>query len=176
MSIINEALKKAEQSIHKNPAKETLPPNTKHAAKPYILYILILVTGLFLSNFIFTLISHKPQGDGLASDGQSHKLAKTKTAAALNIIEPAVKAPAKMMASEPSPVIPPAPQLEENEVPETAFILNGIFFSDNDGYALVNNQIVRENDLVDGAKVKTITANTIELDNAGKIVTLATQR
>lgn len=158
MSIINEALKKAEQSIHNNSAKETLPPETKPSAKPYILYILILVAGLFLSNFIFTLLS------------------RTKTPAALKIAESAVKTPTKEIAAKPSPVIPPAPLLEENKAPETAFILNGIFFSDNDGYALVNNQIVRENDLVDTATVKTITANTVELDNAGKIITLATQR
>ena len=158
MSIINEALKKAEQSIHNNSAKETLPPETKPSAKPYILYILILVAGLFLSNFIFTLLS------------------RTKTPAALKIAESAVKTPTKEIAAKPSPVIPPAPLLEENKAPETAFILNGIFFSDNDGYALVNNQIVRESDSVDGAEVKTITANTVELDNAGKIITLATQR
>lgn len=159
MSIINEALKKAEQSIHNNSTKETLPADTKLAAKPYILYILILVAGLFLSNFIFGLLS-----------------SRTKIPAALKIAEPAVKTPAKEMAAVPSPIIPPAPLLAENKVPETAFILNGIFFSDNDGYALVNNQIVRESDSVDGAEVKTITANSVELDNAGKIITLATQR
>lgn len=159
MSIINEALKKAEQSIHNNSAKEALSPDTKHPAKPYILYILILVAGLFLSNFIFTLLNRK-----------------TRPVAARNNAEPAVKTLAKEIAAEPSPIISPAPLSAENKVPETTFILNGIFFSDNDGYALVNNQIVREDDLVDGAEVKTITANTVELDNAGKIITLATQR
>ncbi len=162
MSIINEALKKAEQSIHKlenNSTKETLLSDTKPAAKPYILYILILAAGLFISNFIFTLLRHK-----------------TGTVAARNNTEPAVKTLVKEIAAVPSPIIPPAPLSAENKVPKTAFILNGIFFSDNDGYALVNNQIVRENDLVDGAEVKTITANTVELDNAGKIITLATQR
>jgi type II secretory pathway component PulC len=156
MSIINEALKKAEQSIHKNSAKETLLSDTKPAAKPYILYILILVAGLFLSNFIFSLLSRK-----INQPAKEIKIQAT-----------------EIKTSESLPVIPPAPLflLEENKVPETAFILNGIFFSDNHGYALVNNQIVRENDLVDGAKIKTITANSVELDNAGKIITLATQR
>jgi hypothetical protein len=148
MSIINEALKKAEQSIHNNLAKETSLSDTKPAAKPYILYILILAAGLFISNFIFGLLSHR-----------------IKT-------PPAVKTPVKEITAEPAPVILPAPLLEENK----AFILNGIFFSDNDGYALVNNQIVREGDLVDTATVKTITANSVELDNAGKIITLSTQR
>ena len=56
------------------------------------------------------------------------------------------------------------------------FVLNGIFFSDNDSYALINNQIVRENDYVDAAKVSSITANTVELDNAGTTITLTTPR
>ncbi|MDP2831372.1 MAG: hypothetical protein Q8O02_03905, partial [Candidatus Omnitrophota bacterium] len=59
---------------------------------------------------------------------------------------------------------------------ETSFVLNGIFFSDEDGYALVNNQIVRENDYVDGAKVGLITVNTVKLDNAGQTITLSTPR
>ncbi len=160
MSIINEALKKAEQSLHNNSAKETLPTAALHPAKPYILYILILVAGLFLSNFIFTLLSQTK------TTAAQKRVPATpiRPGAALKIAEPAVKTPAKEIV------------LEENKVPETVFILNGIFFSDNDGYALVNNQIVRENDLVDGARIKTITANSVELDNAGKIITLATQR
>ena len=161
MSIINEALKKTEQSIHNNSAKETPPPETKPSAKPYILYILILVAGLLISNFIFGLLSHKTK----TTTAQKRVPATPiRPGGALKIAEPAVKTPAKEIV------------LEENKVPETVFILNGIFFSDNDGYALVNNQIVRENDLVDGARIKTITANSVELDNAGKIITLATQR
>ena len=73
-------------------------------------------------------------------------------------------------------VVTPGPTLEENKTPQVNFVLSGIFFSDNDSYALVNNKIVRENDSVDGATVKTITANTVELDSGGMLTTLATQR
>ena len=65
---------------------------------------------------------------------------------------------------------------EELPKPEKKFILSGIFFSANGAYALVNNQIVRENDLVDGAKVGKITVNSVELNNEGKIITLSTNR
>ena len=75
-----------------------------------------------------------------------------------------------------APAATPSQLPEEKKPAETSFILNGIFFSDNDGYALVNNQIVRENDYVDKAKVSLITPNTVQLDNAGSTITLSTHR
>ncbi|MDD5252366.1 MAG: hypothetical protein WC060_00185 [Candidatus Omnitrophota bacterium] len=65
---------------------------------------------------------------------------------------------------------------EEQNKPEKKFILNGIFFSDNKGYAIVNNQIVKEKDSIEGVNVEKITANTVELNNEGKIVSLFTNR
>ncbi|MEI6831530.1 MAG: hypothetical protein WCK61_02365 [Candidatus Omnitrophota bacterium] len=156
MSIINEALKKTEQSIHKNSILETPKP----ATKPYAIYILILIAGLFLSNFVFVLLRHKAETAVTVKKnpdltGQSAKEIKT--------IPPIL-------------VVTPGPTLEENKTPQVNFVLSGIFFSNNDSYALVNNKIVRENDSVDGATVKTITANTVELDSEGMLTTLATQR
>ena len=155
MSIINEALKKTEAELQKISTKATsLPP--KHAkTNPILLYILILSAGFLLANFIFTLLKNK---------------IKT-TPTAIEKILPISQA---IIVSSPA-IIARAP-LEEEKPPETNFVLNGIFFSDNDGYALVNNQIVREKDFVDGAKVSLITANKIELNNAGQIITLSTNR
>jgi len=152
MSIINEALKKTEQRIQQNnslPAKLPGP-------KPFLLYILILLAGIYLSSFIFSLLGHK------IKTAQAPK-----PQAAIAIQQPAVLSP-----------LPEQPVLakEEKKAPEAAFVLNGIFFSDNDGYALINNQIVRENESVDGSKVKKITANTVELDSQGKLITLSTRR
>ena len=156
MSIINEALKKTEQSIHKN----SLPEIPKSATKPYIIYILILIAGLFLSNFVFVLLRHK-----------------TETAVTVKKSPDLTDQPVKEIKTiPPISVVTPEPTLEENKTPQANFVLSGIFFSDNDSYALVNNKIVRENDSVDGATVKTITANTVELDSKGLLITLATQR
>ncbi len=176
MSIINEALKKTGQFIQENEAKSKpedngLPGNSQdnkpqakisRAPKPLLVYILILLAGILLSKFIFAMLNHKPQNDNLAWKTQRPQSKEIRT------IPPPTPTPTVVPAS----VLPP----ENNKVPEPKFILNGIFFSENNGYALVNNQIVRENDSVDGAKVIKITANTVELDSDGKLTSLSTRR
>jgi hypothetical protein len=153
MSIINEALKKTEERLQKNAAKGNPLSAKPSGSKPFLLYIVILLVGLLLGNFIFTLLRHKTQGNARA---------------------PAAQAQAKqsLASNPPSPAILPSRPPEIKTPTEASFVLNGIFFSDNDGYALVNNQIVRENDYVDKAKVGLITANSVELDNAGQKITL----
>jgi len=159
MSIINEALKKTEASIQKNSAKETLLPVKKPGSRPYIFYILILAAGLVLINLIFAVMHRETQP--------------------IQVSEPATASPTPDMKPQDNqalPAVTPPPPPKEQEKPEKKFILNGIFFSDNDGYALVNNRIARENDLIDGVKVEKITADTVELNNEGNIITLTTNR
>ena len=160
MSIINEALKKTEEHLQKNTTKDNPLPHKPAGPKPFLLYILILLAGLLLSNFIFTLLRHLPLGNVSSST-------QTPMKNALPVIQ---------ITNSPSLPLLPSQPLEVKKPAKANFVLNGIFFSDNDGYALVNNQIVRENDYVDGAKVGLITANTVELDNAGQTITLATHR
>lgn len=158
MSIINEALKKTEKQLEKNSAKSGPLAAKPLAHKHLTAYILILLVGLALGNFIFFLLKHKTQ-----------------------IIFPAKQNPAPVILStvdapHPTAVLP-VPATEENKpAPATNYILNGIFFSNDDGYALVNNQIVRENDSVDGATVGLITADSVQLDKDGEIITLTTRR
>jgi len=154
MSIINEALKKTEQHIQENAAKRNSLPAKLSGPNPFLLYILILLAGIALSSFIFSLL------------GPKIKTVAPKKAAI------AIQQPVSL------PPLPEKPDLakEEQKAPEATFVLNGIFFSDKDGYALVNNQIVRENDSVDGAKVTKITANTVELNSQEKLITLSTRR
>ncbi len=158
MSIINEALKKTEQNIQKNAEKVNLPVSSKPGPLPVLLYTLILLAGLFLGNIMFNLLRYKVKPANTSASSQQ---------------------PLVLTALPAAPALPS----EEKKIPETslpqnnqALVLNGIFFSDNDGYALINNQIVRENDLVDGAKVIKIAANNVELDREGKIITLSTLR
>jgi len=152
MSIINEALKKTEQYIQKNAEKENLLLNSKPNVKPILLYILILLIGLFLGNTIFNLLRSKTKP---IKSAEKIDLGNEKTVTPVVLLS--------------TPILSTIPSTNKDE-----FVLNGIFFSDNDGYALVNNQIVRENDLVDGTKVSKITANTVELKQEDKIITLST--
>ncbi|MDD5477007.1 MAG: hypothetical protein PHG87_02195 [Candidatus Omnitrophica bacterium] len=156
MSIINEALKKTEQYIQQNEAKKNSFLDKKSGPRPFLLYILILLLGISLSSFIFSLL------------GDKIKTAQAPNKTAIALQQPVVLAPL--------PEEPALAKKEEKNIPEAAFVLNGIFFSDNDGYALINNQIVRENDSVDGAKVMKIAANTVELNNQEKLITLSTRR
>ncbi len=158
MSIITEALKKTEASIQKNSLYESSSQNKQPKKKPYLFYFLAFIAGLFLISLVFMAINRK--------------------------VEPPIAEPAKAVprpAKEPEniqqlPAEEPAVLAEKLDKPEKSFLLNGIFFSDNNGYALVNNQIVRESDSVDGAKVEKITENTVELNSQGEIITLSTKR
>lgn len=157
MSIINEALKKTEQYVHINTAGKIQPHKTKLSPKLFLIYALILLSGLFLSHIIFKLLGQKV----------------VKTQPQKEIIAVVQNQQTTLPALLP---VKPASLTEEQKKPEVNYILNGIFFSDNDGYALVNNQIIRESDSVDGAKVIKITPNSVELDSQGTLITLNTQR
>jgi type II secretory pathway component PulC len=160
MSIINEALKKTEESIQKNSVKEKNGQDNKTAINPFVIYLLIFITGLFLITFIFAAVNRKAEQPPSAAD---------KPLKAAQISD---KKTETLPLSQPEPAAMP----EEPVKPKKKFILSGIFFSDNDGYALVNNQIIRENDSIEGAKVKKITANSVELNNEGEIITLSNSR
>lgn len=54
--------------------------------------------------------------------------------------------------------------------------LNGIFFSGDANYALINNQIVREGDTLMGATIKRITSEVVELDKDGVVVRLSNRQ
>ncbi|MDD5408958.1 MAG: hypothetical protein PHC71_02575 [Candidatus Omnitrophica bacterium] len=148
MSIINDALKKTEASIQRNSLKKTPGLDKKPKFKTFLLYSLMLAAILLLGGHIFKTLNHK-------------------------IVPPQVSEPPQAVPIQ-APLATPAPLPEEQPKPEKKFVLNGIFFSDDNGYALVNNQIVKENDSVEGAKVEKITVDTVEINNEGKIITLST--
>jgi len=155
MSIINDALKKTEEDLQKNTVKEQGSAPKPSGPKPWLLYILILVAGLFLGNFIFGLLKDKIQA------------ARITFKKSLEINKPQTLLPPATQTTTPPP---------EEKAATSNYILSGIFISDHDGYALINNRIVRKNDYVDGAKVGLITTSTVELDNAGQTITLSINR
>lgn len=150
MSIIHDALKKVEASTVRNDARE--PSGKKADFKVYILYLLVAALGFISANLIFSFFNKATQ----------------KTA------KPVIKAlPPKPV----SPAPPPLPSLtiEKEEKAPGQLKLNGIFFSGNDGYALINNQIVKTGDEVSGAEVLRITLDGVELKYADKTINLSNQ-
>lgn len=153
MSIIYDALKKVERSQNLNPEiKINKADKARH--KIYLIYALVVVLGFFAANLLWGfLIKPLPEKVNVAS-GDAVKIAKAQE------IKPVAPTPA------PSPAA---------ATPETKpeLTLNGIFFSEDEGYALINNQIVKQGDTVDGAKVVRIDVAEVELESQGSVIKLS---
>jgi len=61
---------------------------------------------------------------------------------------------------------PPAPPL---------LVLNGTFLSEGEEFAIINNQIVKAGDEIEGASVKKITVNAVELEFAGQVLRISSE-
>ena len=157
MSIIYDALKKVEKSGE--PAlKDSKPtPAPKNKIRNYLIYILFLTLGLFASRIFFTYLNRQPS--------QAKPAKQTKTISPVN--------------NTPKPPPPqqtqPLPAAVNTEVPaKPTFILNGIFSSGEESYALINNQIVKLGDKISGAVIKKISPEEVLLDSEGSEIRLTT--
>ena len=174
MSIIYDALKKVETKIADSGIKPEvldLPKKSPSKLKSYLFYLLILGAGFLIAGTIFILSNpQKKPWDML------NKIAKP--AAGLKKITTAVSEKLKLptLAKEPPTSVPisPTPSEEPASGSPPILVLNGVFFSENEGYALINNQIVREGDAVNGATVERINLQGVELKSEGSVIQLST--
>lgn len=186
MSIINDALKKVEKSINYDysgvePKKNAQPPKTK--VNKYLIYAFIFVLGLFIENTFFLNFHPETAFKLRVSETQTKdsnlKLSSEETLdLKQELPEQLVPETTQVTALETTtPAVPTAEEKEE-EPQKTALVLNGIFFSpDNGYYALINNKIVKEGDDIDGVLVKRIDLNNVELESEeGKLVKLSRER
>lgn len=162
MSIIYEALKKAEKGINFN-SKTTPDTKDKHSKfqyQIYLLYVLVAGIGLLIGNIIFGFLTR--------AKNPSAKQAITVPKEAAKITQPK-----PIAAAAPQTTLASAVNIKSK--PRVSFSLNGVFFSDNEGYALVNNRIVKEGDLVEGLAVRRITLDGVELQgHDGSTIKLST--
>jgi hypothetical protein len=168
MSIIYEALKKAGKSIHVDPQPQIIDKqkDSKPKIKLYILYALVACRGLLAGNVVF----------GFLANPKNPQVAKVKLP-----LEPVTR-PREVLPLPPAATelgaIKDKPQeaftpLERGFL--TGFTLNGVFFSEGEGYALINNKIVKVQDVVGGATVKKIGLDEVELEISGTITKLYTR-
>lgn len=182
MSIIYDALKKVQGELKVKdlpPAAQKEPPGInklKLRVKPYLFYLVTITFGFFTAGVVYRLIippvkneaqisqvpiktesqvipaSKNPKPDNLIAKKTSvQNLAIPNTSTSIKTDKTAASAEPQnspLSSQEPSPVL----------------VLNGIFFSGKDGYALINNRIVREGDTVGGLTVKKINAEAVELE------------
>jgi len=154
LSIIYDALKKVEKNVDKGTSdnEETKTKDT-NKPKPILIYILVILLGLYAGNFVFKFWT------------------KSKTKAMPPAILESV-APASKIAT-PVHIEKPALRLSELvKTPEPTLSLNGVFFEQDQGYALINNQILRIEDTIQGAKVEEITLGKVVLEFEGRKITL----
>lgn len=157
MSIIYDALKKVESTQNNSPKaapKEIL--TDKH--RIYLLSALMVCLGLFTVNILYGWLSQRPR---LKTGGITAKNRPTveKTEAVYSY----------------TPLFDNASILQKGGyfriIP--IFTLNGVFFSGREGYALINNQIVKKGDKIEGATVAKISLDEVNLDLDGSIIKLS---
>lgn len=68
----------------------------------------------------------------------------------------------------------PAKEAELIQGLKKRYLLNGVFFSDGTGYALINNQIVNKGDLFEGMRILLIFEDSVMLDKDGVFFLLNT--
>ncbi len=159
MSIIYDALKKVEGSLSKpKPVSEVSHALPKRTFKliPFVAYSFAVLLAFFSMKMVYDLIT---------SPGQA-KQAKKQPAHSLNFV-----AAVKQLALPSRDVRALNTQEITEELPD--LVLNGIFFSEGDGYALINNQILEEGDGISGLVVKRIAGEDVELKTKNSVVTLS---
>ena len=183
MSIIYDALKKLERNQKTSVDASSAASSTSGGKKTYFIYAVSLVAGVLVAFLIFTLFKTLlvPKTQATATVVPAKPIIAASQTVSSAVPEASQAAlPAKgpvsglggaqtvqQTSASPSVTSPVAlteqlPQLE----------LNGIFYSPNQSYALINNRIVSEGDAIKGAVVKKITQEGVELEFDGKNITL----
>jgi hypothetical protein len=182
MSIIYDALKKVETKLGDPNAKisdlkvEKRFPSSK--LKICLLYIFVLGIGFLIAGIVFSFLNPKKKPLALLSRQANSYLTKLKTKTLpintdkkVNNLPPKIPQPSQ---SQALPSVSVSSSESETHNPPPVLVLNGVFFSENEGYALINNQILREGDVVDGATVERINLDGVELKSEGSVIKLST--
>lgn len=153
MSIIYDALKKVEES-HNITSTAKTNKEGKRQNKIYLLLINVFVvcSGIFIASIFWRFLTKPLPTNNMVPKNLPRIIKET----------PKVNLETK-----------PPVSAETKEEIKNNLVLNGVFFSGDEGYALINNQIVKEGDLIAGAVVKRISLDEIELESEGSIIKLS---
>ena len=168
MSIIYDALKKVEHSQGNNPQAQTEKKNKFHP-KVYLIYISVVCVGFATANIIFGFFS-KAFKDNEHAVGKNRPQQETAAPAS-----PLISEPPKEQAAALSEEKQVSTVTESNKPAIGPMVVNGVFFSGDEGYALINNRVVKEGDSILGATVVRISLDQVELKSGEQIIKLSTQ-
>ena len=170
MSIIYDALKKVEQSAN---AKEITPEVKKPAklkTKIFLLYILVACVGFLISNVIFAYLTQPKKSQEKSAKALPVSAAKEEPKIA-QIPEELPPSETPLTASSVS-LLTQSKTAATTSDPQGSLVLNGVFFSEGEVCALINNKIVRVNDVIEGAVVKRINLDEVDLEAGGSTIKL----
>ncbi|MBU1906314.1 MAG: hypothetical protein KJ923_04890 [Candidatus Omnitrophica bacterium] len=178
MSIIYDALKKTEAALRRMPKPVSATQGNPPSADPkpiskvrmVFIYLSIVLVGFAISSLLFKVITpsmKRPLDKPLQQ-----------------VVNPASKQPVEVEAvkqDEPGEsevineeVTPISPRMKRKIQDE--FVLNGIFFSADQGYALINNLVVKVGDELNEAVVRKINVNSVVLEIAGTLFEITNPR
>jgi len=164
MSIIYDALNKIEK-FQTEDAKGKIDKKTELKRKVYLIYVLFVCLGFFIT-YIFFQFPLKPLLNKAAAVKNKPRLSKNDA----SISSLPQKPPEETLALK---TIPAATVENKKEPQAASFVLNGVFFSENEGYALINNRILKEGDKIEGATVTRITLDEVRLEAEGSVIRLS---
>ncbi|MCX5712712.1 MAG: general secretion pathway protein GspB [Candidatus Omnitrophica bacterium] len=121
-----------------------------------LLYVFVLACGIILANVAFSIITRPSPGIRVAS-------VKEKPAASASLRQDMPIAETYVPAVA-----------EESKTPK--LVLSGVFFSQVSSYAIINNQIVKEGDTIEGVVVKRINQDDVLLEASGVPFTLSSSK
>jgi len=152
LSIIYDALKKVEKNVNKTSSDKEEPKNNNtKKPRPILIYIFVILLGLYAGNMVFGLWARpkaKPSSPPTISEVTTNKI------------------------SAPIQPIKTTLAVEPTQTRAPTLILNGVFFQQDQGYALINNRILKINDTILEAKVEEISLEKVVLEFEGKKITL----
>lgn len=141
---------------------------SKFNSRIYLLYVLVVCLGVFIANILFNLCIRIPKVDrhNIATKDQT-RINKIQP---LNVLQelPEKKLPEKETPLESEETTPVVVSKFKGEL-----VLTGVFFSQDGGYALINNRVVKEGNVIEGAIVKRITLDKVELESEGSTIELS---
>ena len=152
MSIIYDALKKVETKVNK-PVNKPLQFKINKKPRPkfytYLIYALVLCCGFFAAFLLFKSIF--PEAELIVKKISPEIVPKPDVA------------PESMQETPPPSKDNLLPPTETQERLAPLFVVSGVFSSENQGYAIINNRVVKEGDLIEGAMVTQINADGVKL-------------
>ncbi len=164
MSIIYDALKKVETS-QANDSKTKIDKGFKSKPKIYLVFALMVCLGLFVANIFYEWLIPKPllNTTDIVTGGQPPADKKQTVSSSQPSTEPAALQTSASVETK----------IETQKESPPSFTLNGVFFSGAEGYALINNRIVKKGDKIDGATVVQVLLDEVDLDFGGSIIKLS---